>query len=133
MKNLIIVGNSVTANIIIIFLSPLFADGQGNKRWKKGHKKHYRYKKNRTHKVVYHTRPNVKIKYGYHWCLTPWRNLYPRHNHNNVVVIKNEDKVLDDDSSDVFAKIEQLGALKESGLITEKEFQNAKKALLKRI
>ncbi|MDG1224602.1 MAG: SHOCT domain-containing protein, partial [Candidatus Marinimicrobia bacterium] len=78
-------------------------------------------------------RPNVKIKYGYHWCFTPWRNLYPRHNHNNVVVIKNEDKVLDDDSSDVFAKIEQLGALKESGLITEKEFQNAKKALLKRI
>lgn len=119
--------------IIIIFLSPLFADGPGNKRWKKGHKKHYRYKKHKTHKVVYHTTPNVKIKYGYHWCLTPWRNLYPRHNHNNVVVIKNEDKVLDDDISDVFAKIEQLGALKESGLITEKEFQNAKKALLKRI
>ena len=55
--------------IIIIFLSSVFADGPGNKRWKKGHKKHYRYKKHRTHKVVYHTRPNVKIKYGYHWMV----------------------------------------------------------------
>ena len=118
--------------IIIIFLSPVFADGPGNKRWKKGHKKHYRYKKHRNHKVVYHTRPNVKIKYGYHWCLTPWRNLFPRHNHNNVVVMKNEDKGLDD-SSDVFETIEQLGALNESGLITEKEFLKAKKVLLKKI
>ena len=40
------------------------------------------------------------------------------------MVIKNEDKVLDD-NSDVFEKIEQLGALKESGLITEKEFLKA--------
>ena len=118
--------------IIIIFLSSVFADGPGNKRWKKGHKKHYRYKKHKTHKVVHHTRPNVKIKYGYHWCLTPWRNLNSRHNHNNVVVIKNEDNVLND-SSDVFEKIQQLGALKESGLITEKEFLKAKKGLLKKI
>ena len=49
-----------------------------------------------------------------------------------MVVIKNEDNVLND-SSDVFEKIQQLGVLKESGLITEKEFLKAKKGLLKKI
>jgi hypothetical protein len=48
------------------------------------------------------------------------------------VVLKNEEKIIDN-SSDIFAKIEQLGALKQGGLITEKEFQKAKKELLKRI
>jgi hypothetical protein len=118
--------------IFVILFSSSIAEGHGNKRWKKGHKKKYRNNKHKIHKVVYRSKPSIKINYGYHGYLRPWRYLYPRHNHNNVVVIKNEEKVLDN-SSDVFAKIEQLGALKESGLITEKEFQKAKKELLKRI
>ena len=48
------------------------------------------------------------------------------------MVIKNEEKNLDN-TSDIFEQIEQLGDLKEKNLITDKEFEKAKKDLLKRI
>ena len=115
-----------------ILLSFAFADGPGKKHWKKWHKKKNRQNKHQIHRVVHYPKSHIKIKYGFHWCFTPWRNFYPRHNHNNLVVIKNEEKNLDN-TSDIFQQIEQLADLKEKNLITDKEFEKAKKDLLKRI
>jgi hypothetical protein len=115
-----------------ILLSFAFADGPGKKHWKKWHKKKNRQNKHQIHRVVRYPKSNIKIKYGFHWCFTPWRNFYPRHNHKNLVVIKNEEKN-SDNTSDIFEQIEQLADLKEKNLITDKEFEKAKKDLLKRI
>ena len=118
--------------IVIILFSSAFSEGPGNKQRNKWHKKKHKNNKQRIHRLVHRPKSNIKIKYGYHWCLTPWKKLYSRHSHNNVVVLKNEEKIIDN-SSDIFAKIEQLGALKQGGKITKKESQKAKKELLKRI
>lgn len=118
--------------IVIILFSSLFAEGPGNKRWKKRYNKKHRSNKHKIHRVVHYPKSNIRIKYGYYWCLTPWRNLCSKHNHNNVAIIKNE-KISLDNASDIFEKIEQLGTLKDKNLITEKEFEKAKKELLKRI
>ena len=115
-----------------ILLSFAFADGPGKKHLKKWHKKKNRQNKHQIHRVVRYPKSNIKIKYGFHWCFTPWRNFYPRHNHKNLVVIKNEEKN-SDNTSDIFEQIEQLADLKEKNLITDKEFEKAKKDLLKRI
>ena len=115
-----------------ILLSFAFADGPGKKHWKKWHKKKNRQNKHQIHRVVHYPKSHIKIKYGFHWCFTPWRNFYPRHNHKNLVVIKNEEKN-SDNTSDIFEQIEQLADLKEKNLITDKEFEKAKKDLIKRI
>ena len=55
-----------------------------------------------------------------------------RHNHNNLVVIRDE-KVNEEDNMEIFSQIEKLGELKESGLLTEEEFEKAKGLIRKDI
>ena len=75
---------------LLCMLSITFADNEKRINGKKWHKKHHNIYKHQSHNVVKHPRNHVNIRYGFHWCLTPWRNFYPRHNHTNLVVIKDE-------------------------------------------
>tara|TARA_B100000749_G_scaffold172897_1_gene133348 strand:+ start:416 stop:565 length:150 start_codon:yes stop_codon:yes gene_type:complete len=49
-----------------------------------------------------------------------------------VVVIRDQE-VDPEDYMEIFSQIEKLGELKENGLLTEKEFEKAKKDLLKKL
>ena len=82
--------------------------------------------------MVTHHRNCLNIRYGINWCFTPWENIYHPHNHNNLVVIRDE-KDSNEDNMEIFSQIERLGELKESGLLTEEEFEKAKKELLENI
>ena len=44
-----------------------------------------------------------------------------------------DEKVSAEDYTEIFSQIEKLGELKENGLLTEKEFEKAKKDLLKKL
>ena len=116
----------------LCMLSIAFAENEKRTYGKKWHKKHHNVYKHQSHNVAIHPRNHVNIRYGFHWCLTPWRNFYPRHNHTNLVVIKDEEDD-NEDNMEIFSQIERLGELKESGLLTEKEFEKAKKDLLKKL
>ncbi len=50
----------------------------------------------------------------------------------DILVVKNK-KINESDNMKIFVQREKLGELKVHGLITEKEFENAKKKLLKKI
>lgn len=117
-----------------IIASMLFslALANGPRNWKKWHKKKHRaVKKHKIHKVV-HRANNITLKYGYHWCFTPWKNLYSMHNHKDLIVIRDSGKEYKN-PNEIFEQIEHLGSLRERDLLTEKEFEKAKKDLLKRI
>ena len=112
--------------------SIVFADSDIKKHRKKWHKKHHKVHARNHGRIRTNSNSHLNIRYGYHWCFTPWRNFYPIHNHNNVVVIRDE-KVSAEDYTEIFSQIEKLGELKENGLLTEKEFEKAKKDLLKKL
>ena len=117
---------------LICIFSIVFADSDIKKHRKRWHKKHHKVHERNHGKYRSNSNSHLNIRYGYHWCFTPWRNFYPIHDHNNVVVIRDEE-VNAEDYTEIFSQIEKLGELKENGLLTEKEFEKAKKDLLKKL
>ena len=117
---------------LFCILSITFAANDRKSHGRKWHKKHFRNYKHQSHRVVTHHRNRLNIRYGINWCFTPRKNIYHRHNHNNLVVIRDE-KDSNEDNMEIFSQIERLGELKESGLLTEEEFEKAKKELLEKI
>ena len=112
--------------------SIVFADSDIKNHRKKWHKRHHKAYAQGYRKIRTNVNHHVNIRYGYHWCFTPWRNFYPIHNHNDTIVIRDE-KVSTEDYEEIISQIEKLGELKENGLLTEKEFEKAKKDLLKKL
>ncbi len=117
---------------LFCILSITFAENERKTHGKKWHKKHFRNYKHQSHRVVTHHRNRLNIRYGINWYFTPWESIYHPHNHNDLVVIRDE-KVNNEDNMEIFSQIEKLGELKESGLLTEEEFEKAKKDLLEKI
>ena len=117
---------------LFCILSITFAANDRKSHGRKWHKKHFRNYKHQSHKVVNHHRKHLNIRYGINWYFTPWESIYHLHNHNDLVVIRDEN-VNNEDKMEIFSQIEKLGELKESGLLTEEEFEKAKKELLEKI
>ena len=117
---------------LFCILSITFAGNERKTHGKKSHKKHFRNYKHQSRKVVKHHRKHLNIRYRINCYFTPWENIYHPHNHNDLVVIRDE-KVNIEDNMEIFSQIEKLGELKESGLLTEEEFEKAKKDLLEKI
>ena len=117
---------------LFCILSITFAGNERKTHGKKWHKKHFRNYKHQSHKVINHHRKHLNIRYGINWCFTARKNIYHPHNHNDLVVIRDE-KVTKEDNMEIFSQIEKLGELKQSGLLTEEEFEKAKKDLLEKI
>jgi len=118
--------------IIFMIFSFSFAGAPKKKHRKWNHKNHYRIHKFKKYPKFHRSTTNINIRYGFHWCLKPWRNFYPTHHHNDILIVRDK-KINELDNMGIFAQLEKLGELKVQGLITAKEFQNTKKELLKKI
>ena len=113
---------------LVITSSFLFPHNGRHKGWK--HKKKHKIRK-------IHKKPRVNIRLGYNYYRPSWgwshRWCY-RYNSRDIVVVQNDKTTNKDDSVDeIIAQIEKLAILKEKGIISEKDYENKKKDLLKRI
>ncbi len=113
---------------LVITSSFLFPHNGRHKGWK--HKKKHKIKK--IHKKP---RVNIRLGYNYYWPSWGWSHRWCyRHNSRDIVVVQNDKNTNKDDSVDeIIAQIEKLAILKEKGIISEKDYENKKKDLLKRI
>ena len=118
--------------IILMIVSISFADGPRKKHRKWIQKKHHRIHKVKKYPKLHRSRASFSVRYGFHWCLTPWRNFHSAHHHNDIIVVRDQN-ISELNNMEIFEQIEKLGELKDQGLITEKEFEKAKKDLLKKI
>ena len=117
---------------ILLFLaitsSFLFPHNGRHKGWK--HKK-----KHKIRKIHKKPRVNIRLGYNYYWPSWGWSHRWCyKHNSRDIVVVQNDKTTNKDDSVDeIIAQIEKLAILKEKGIISEKDYENKKKDLLKRI
>ena len=113
---------------LVITSSFLFPHNGRHKGWK--HKKKHKIRK-------IHKKPgvNIRLGYNYYWPSWGWSHRWCyRHNSRDIVVVQNDKNTNKDDSVDeIIAQIEKLAILKEKGIISEKDYENKKKDLLKRI
>ena len=113
---------------LVITSSFLFPHNGRHKGWK--HKK-----KHKIRKIHKKPRVNIRLGYNYFWPSWGWNHRWCyRHNSRDIVVVQNDKTTNEDDSVDeIIAQIEKLAILKEKGIISEKDYENKKKDLLKRI
>ncbi len=113
---------------LVITSSFLFPHNGRHKGWK--HKK-----KHKIRKIHKKPRVNIRLGYNYYWPSWGWSHRWCyRHNSRDIVVVQNDKNTNKDDSVDeIIAQIEKLAILKEKGIISEKDYENKKKDLLKRI
>ena len=113
---------------LVITSSFLFPHNGRHKGWK--HKK-----KHKIRKIHKKPRVNIRLGYNYYWPSWGWSHRWCyRHNSRDIVVVQNDKTTNEDDSVDeIIAQIEKLAILKEKGIISEKDYENKKKDLLKRI
>ena len=113
---------------LVITSSFLFPHNGRHKGWK--HKK-----KHKIRKIHKKPRVNIRLGYNYYWPSWGWSHRWCyRHNSRDIVVVQNDNTTNEDDSVDeIIAQIEKLAILKEKGIISEKDYENKKKDLLKRI
>ena len=113
---------------LVITSSFLFPHNGKHKGWK--HKK-----KHKIRKIHKKPRVNIRLGYNYYWPSWGWSHRWCyRHNSRDIVVVQNDKNTNKDDSVDeIIAQIEKLAILKEKGIISEKDYENKKKDLLKRI
>ena len=113
---------------LVITSSFLFPHNGRHKGWK--HKK-----KHKIRKIHKKPRVNIRLGYNYSWPSWGWNHRWCyRHNSRDIVVVQNDKNTNDNDSVDeIIAQIEKLAILKEKGIISEKDYENKKKDLLKRI
>ena len=113
---------------LVITSSFLFPHNGRHKGWK--HKKKHKIRK-------IHKKPgvNIRLGYNYYWPSWGWSHRWCyRYNSRDIVVVQNDKTTNKDDSVDeIIAQIEKLAILKEKGIISEKDYENKKKDLLKRI
>ena len=106
----------------VILLTLAYPHHGKTKPWKR-HKKYIRH----IHK---YPRVNVRLGFNHRWPL--WTPNLCTCQHSGVVVV-NHEKEIDSTVEEIITQIEDLAVLKGKGLITEKEYEKAKKDLLKRI
>ena len=113
---------------LVITSSFLFPHNGRHKGWK--HKK-----KHKIRKIHKKPRVNIRLGYNYSWPNWGWNHRWCyRHNSRDIVIMQNDKITNDNDSVDeIIAQIEKLAILKEKGIISEKDYENKKKDLLKRI
>tara|TARA_B100002052_G_scaffold225144_1_gene207316 strand:+ start:175 stop:543 length:369 start_codon:yes stop_codon:yes gene_type:complete len=113
---------------LVITSSFLFPHNGRHKGWK--HKK-----KHKIRKIHKKPRVNIRLGYNYYWPSWGWSHRWCyRYNSRDIVVVQNDKTTNKDDSVDeIIAQIEKLAILKEKGIISEKDYENKKKDLLKRI
>ena len=113
---------------LVITSSFLFPHNGRHKGWK--HKK-----KHKIRKIHKKPRVNIRLGYNYYWPSWGWSHRWCyRYNSRDIVVVQNDKTTNKDDSIDeIIAQIEKLAILKEKGIISEKDYENKKKDLLKRI
>ena len=113
---------------LVITSSFLFPHNGRHKGWK--HKK-----KHKIRKIHKKPRVNIRLGYNYYWPSWGWNHRWCyRHDSRDVVVVQNGKTTNEDNSVDeIIAQIEKLAILKEKGIISEKDYENKKKDLLKRI
>jgi hypothetical protein len=113
---------------LVITSSFLFPHNGRHKGWK--HKK-----KHKIRKIHKKPRVNIRLGYNYYWPSWGWSHRWCyRYNSRDIVVVQNDKTTNKDDSVDeIIAQIEKLAILKEKGVISEKDYENKKKDLLKRI
>ena len=113
---------------LVITSSFLFPHNGRHKGWK--HKK-----KHKIRKIHKKPRVDIRLGYNYYWPSWGWSHRWCyRHNSRDIVVVQNDQTTNKDDSVDeIIAQIEKLAILKEKGIISEKDYENKKKDLLKRI
>ena len=113
---------------LVITSSFLFPHNGRHKGWK--HKK-----KHKIRKIHKKPRVNIRLGYNYYWPSWGWNHRWCyRHDSRDVVVVQNDKTTNEDNSVDeIIAQIEKLAILKEKGIISEKDYENKKKDLLKRI
>ena len=113
---------------LAITSSFLFPHNGRHKGWK--HKKKHKIRK-------IHKKPgvNIRLGYNYYWPSWGWSHRWCyKHNSRDIVVVQNDKTTNKDYSVDeIIAQIEKLATLKEKGIISEKDYENKKKDLLKRI
>ena len=114
--------------LLVITSSFLFSHNGRHKRWKHN-------KKHKIRKVHKKPRLNLRIGYNYYWPSWGWNHRWCyRHNSRDIVVVQKEENIKENNSIDeIIAQIEKLAILKEKGIISEKDYENKKKDLLKRI
>ena len=113
---------------LVITSSFLFPHNGRHKGWK--HKK-----KHKIRKIHKKPRVNIRLGYNYYWPSWGWSHRWCyKHDSRDIVVVQNDKTTNKDDSVDeIIAQIEKLAILKEKGIISEKDYENKKKDLLKRI
>ncbi len=113
---------------LVITSSFIFPHNGRHKGWK--HKK-----KHKIRKIHKKPRVNIRLGYNYYWPSWGWSHRWCyRYNSRDIVVVQNDKTTNKDDSVDeIIAQIEKLATLKEKGIISEKDYENKKKDLLKRI
>ena len=113
---------------LVITSSFLFPHNGRHKGWK--HKK-----KHKIRKIHKKPRVNIRLGYNYYWPSWGWSHRWCyKHNSRDIVVVQNDKTTNKDYSVDeIIAQIEKLATLKEKGIISEKDYENKKKDLLKRI
>ena len=113
---------------LVITSSFLFPHNGRHKGWK--HKK-----KHKIRKIHKKPRVNIRLGYNYYWPSWGWSHRWCyRYNSRDIVVVQNDKTTNKYDSVDeIIAQIEKLAILKEKGIISEKDYENKKKDLLKRI
>ena len=113
---------------LVITSSFLFPHNGRHKGWK--HKN-----KHKIRKIHKKPRVNIRLGYNYYWPSWGWSHRWCyRYNSRDIVVVQNDKTTNKDDSVDeIIAQIEKLAILKEKGIISEKDYENKKKDLLKRI
>lgn len=93
-------------------------------------KKHLKRHKHSVRHINKNPRFNVRIGFNHKWGF--WNHHWCNEHYRDVVVFKDE-KEIELTVEEIISQIEDLAVLKEKELITEKEYEKAKKNLLKRI